>query len=91
MQKNFGFHLLNFALGVAIILFGFFYLMNPNTFLLILLFYGSITSLVIRFWLAALTRISHSHIHDGIKICWALLVICLPVIGSISALIIINE
>lgn len=91
MQKNFGFHLLNVALVVAIIAFGALYLGDPHVFQLILCFYLSIALLVIRLWLAALARISRSRIPDGIKFCWVLLVIFLPFIGSISALIVLNE
>lgn len=86
-----GFHLLNLALVAAILTFGFLWLIHAHVPQLILYFYISIALLVIRLWLAALTRISRSHIPDGIKFCWVLLVICLPVIGSVSALIVINE
>lgn len=85
------FHLVNIALAAAIFIFGFLYLSHPYAPQLILYLSISAALLVIRLWFAALTRISRSNIHDGIKLCWTLLVILLPIIGSVSALIVVNE
>ena len=91
MQKSLGFHLFNIALIATIIVLGHLCITEPNIIQLHTLLYLSIACLVIRLWVAALTRISRSNITDGLKFCWVLLVIFTPVIGSIAALFVLRE
>jgi len=56
---------------------------------LVLIFVGGIISLAVL--LAALFRISDSHLTDGVKLGWVITVLLLPILGSVSALIVIEK
>ena len=47
--------------------------------------------IIIQMLYAALTRVSHSKMGDGIKFCWVLLILFLPVIGSLATLIVVKD
>lgn len=91
MQKNFGSHLLNAAIITAILLLLYVCFIEPYNTQLRILLYLSVAFLVIRLWLTALNRICRSRLSDTLKLCWTLLVVFVPVIGSIATLCVVKK
>ena len=53
--------------------------------------YAIAVFILIRLGLSGLVRIAESTLSDGLKLCWVLLILLLPILGSISCLIIIDK
>ena len=49
------------------------------------------TIIAIRLIFAGLVRIADSRLSDALKFCWVLLILLLPILGSIGALIVVDK
>ena len=61
-------------------------LINGKPLILLILIY-----IIIQMLYSALTRVSRSKMGDGVKFCWVLLILFLPVIGSLATLIVVKD
>jgi len=83
---------LKVAMGAIVLFAIYFYITRCPTLIpikpLLIIILGIV---ILKVMLSALTRISQSRMNDGIKFCWVVLVLILPILGSVSALIVIKE
>ena len=64
---------------------------NMTTSLFINLISIAAIFIVVRFVIVGLVRVENSALSDSLKFCWAVLILLLPILGSLGALIIVNE
>lgn len=53
--------------------------------------YAACIFIVIRLLIAGLVRVANSVLSDALKLCWVLLILLLPILGSIACLIVVDK